>query len=405
MPWKVSSVLKQRVRFVTEWESQDWNLAELCRDYGITRSTGYKWLARYELSGIEALGDDSRAAHVHPNQTSDEVQEMILELREQHTRWGARKIRAKLKRGAGAGEYKVPAISTVGAILKQYGLTVARKKRPRAEPSVQPLAPAGKANALWCIDFKGWFRTADGKRCDPLTITDRYSRYLLRCQGVGAADTLHTRAVLEGAFQEYGLPERMRSDNGAPFGSNGRGGLTALAVWWMRLGIEPERIQPGRPQQNGSHERMHLTLGQETASPSAGSLRSQQQRFDAFRQEYNHERPHEGLEMSTPAEHYERSSRPYPRRLAEPTYPGWEVRAVGASGQFKFSVKDVFVSHALAGQSIGLTQLQSDQERYWRVYFMKYDLGVLDRKTSQIWAPADWGKLQAGRDRRMKERT
>jgi len=365
MPWKVSSVLKQRVRFVTEWESQDWSLAELCRDYGITRSTGYKWLARYEVRGIEALGDNSRAAHVHPNQTSDEVQEMILELREQHTRWGARKIRAKLKRGAGAGEYKVPAISTVGAILKQYGLTVGRKKRPRAEPSAQPLAPAGKANALWCIDFKGWFRTADGKRCDPLTITDRYSRYLLRCQGVGAADTLHTRAVLEGAFQEYRLPERMRSDNGAPFGSNGRGGLTALAVWWMRLGIEPERIQPGRPQQNGSHERMHLTLGQETASPAAGSLRSQQQRFDAFRQ----------------------------------------VRSVGASGQFKFSVKDVFVSHALAGQSIGLTQLQSDQERYWRVYFMKHDLGVLDRKTSQIWAPADWGTLQAGRNRRMKERT
>jgi transposase InsO family protein len=403
MPWRVSSVLKQRVRFVTEWESQDWSLAELCRDYGITRSTGYKWLARYELSGIEALGDQSRAAHVHSNQTSDEVQEMILELREKHTRWGARKIRAKLQQGAGAGEYRVPAISTVGAILKQYGLTVARKKRPRAEASAQPLAPAGKANALWCIDFKGWFRTGDGKRCDPLTITDRYSRYLLRCQGVGAADTLHTRAVLEGAFQEYGLPERMRSDNGAPFGSNGRGGLTALAVWWMRLGIQPERIQPGRPQQNGSHERMHLTLGQETASPSAGSLRSQQQRFDAFRQEYNYERPHEGLEMSTPAEHYQRSPRSYPRRLPEPTYPGCEVRSVGPSGQFKFWVKDVFVSHALAGQSIGLQALHSGQERYWRVHFMKYDLGVLDEKTSRIRTSAEWQRSQTDSESRSKK--
>lgn len=403
MPWEVSSVPKQRVRFVTEWESQDWSLAELCREYGITRRTGYKWLARYELSGIEALEDSSRAAHIHPNETSAEVQAMILELREQHTRWGARKIRAKLERGAGVGEYKVPAISTVGAILKQYGLTVARKKRPRAEPSAQPLAPAGKANALWCIDFKGWFRTGDGRRCDPLTITDRYSRYLLRCQGVGAADTLHTRAVLEGAFQEYGLPERMRSDNGAPFGSNGRGGLTALAVWWMRLGIQPERIQPGRPQQNGSHERMHLTLGQETASPSAGSLRSQQQRFDAFRQVYNHERPHEGLEMSTPAEHYQRSLRPYPRRLEEPTYPGCEVRSVGRSGQFKFWVKDVFVSHALAGQSIGLRALNANQERYWRVYFMQYDLGVLDQKTSRIWTPAEWEKYQVDNESRAKQ--
>ena len=403
MPWKVSGVMEERVRFVTEWESQDWSLAELCQDYGITRSTGYKWLGRYELSGLTALEDKSRAAHVHPNQTSEEVQEMILELRKKHTRWGARKIRAMLERGVGRGAYKVPATSTIGAILKQYGLTVARKKRPRAEPSPQPLAQAGKANALWCIDFKGWFRTGDGRRCDPLTITDRYSRYLLRCQGVGAADTIHARAVLEGAFQEYGLPERMRSDNGAPFGSNGRGGLTALAVWWMRLGIQPERIQPGRPQQNGSHERMHLTLKQETASPSAGSLRSQQQRFDAFRQEYNHERPHEGLAMSMPAEHYEPSTRPYPRRLPEPTYPGWEVRSVGRSGQFKFSVKDVFVSHALAGQSVGLQPLNSDQERYWRVYFMKYDLGVLDRKTSRIRTPAEWEKYQGDSESRTQE--
>jgi transposase InsO family protein len=403
MPWKVSGVREERVRFVTEWESQDWSLAELCQDYGITRSTGYKWLGRYELSDLAALEDKSRAAHVHPNQTSEEVQEMILELRKKHTRWGARKIRAMLERGVGRGKYKVPATSTIGAILKQYGLTVARKKRARAEPSPQPLAQAGKANALWCIDFKGWFRTGDGRRCDALTITDRYSRYLLRCQGVGAADTIHARAVLEGAFQEYGLPERMRSDNGAPFGSNGRGGLTALAVWWMRLGIQPERIQPGRPQQNGSHERMHLTLKQETASPSAGSLRSQQQRFDAFRQEYNHERPHEGLQMSMPAEHYEPSTRPYPRRLPEPTYPGWEVRWVGRSGQFKFSVKDVFVSHALAGQSVGLQPLNSDQERYWRVYFMKYDLGVLDRKTSRIQTPAE--KYQVGSQSRTRDRT
>jgi transposase InsO family protein len=391
MPWKVTDVLKERVRFVTDWESQDWNFAELCRDYGITRNTGYKWLNRYELNGWEALQDETRAAHRHPNQTSAEMEKAILELREKHTRWGARKIQAMLERRQEEAGYQVPATSTIGEILRQHGLTVERKKRARAEPSRQPLARAGTANALWCIDFKGWFRTGDGKRCDPLTITDGYSRYLLRCQAVRAADTLHTRAVLEGAFSEYGLPDRMRSDNGAPFGSNGRGGLTALSVWWMRLGIQPERIQPGQPQQNGSHERMHLTLAQETAKPPAESARGQQQRFDAFRQEYNHDRPHEGLRMSTPAEHYQPSLQPYPRRLPEPAYPfGWEVRSVGRSGQFKFSARDVFVSHALAGQSIGLQPLNQEQERYWRIHFMNHDLGVLDRSVPRIWTPAQW---------------
>lgn len=396
MPWEVTDVKKERAGFVSEWESQDWNMAELCRDYGITRTTGYKWVNRYEEEGLDGLGNKSRAPHRHPNQTSEEVEKAILQLREKHRRWGARKIRAMLERQA---DEPVPGTSTIGAILQQYGLTAGPKKRWRAEPSNQPLAEAGAANVVWCIDFKGWFRTRDGKRCDPLTLTDRYSRYLLRCQGVGAADTMHTRAVLEGAFSEYGLPERIRSDNGAPFGSNGRGGLTALAVWWMRLGIQPERIQPGKPQQNGSHERMHLTLKQETALPPAGSARSQQQRFDEFRQEYNHERPHEGLEMSTPAEHYQRSGRPYPRRLPEPEYPaGWEVRTVGRSGQFKLWSGEVFVSHALAGQSLGLQPLGAGEQRYWQVYFMSHDLGVLDRNIARIWTPAQWHKQQVDRD-------
>jgi transposase InsO family protein len=399
MPWKVSDVVKERWQFVLEWESQDWSLAELCWEYEITRATGYKWLNRYETKGGEALRDQRRAPHRHPNQTSEEMEKAILEVRAQHSRWGARKIQAVLKR---PGEQRqgspVPARSTIGAILKQHGLTVGRKKRLHAEPSPQPLAPAESANAVWCIDFKGWFRTGDGKRCDPLTITDGYSRYLLRCQGVGAADTVHTRAVMEGAFLEYGLPERIRSDNGAPFGSNGRGGLTSLAVWWMRLGIQPERIQPGKPQQNGSHERMHLTLKQETAQPPAGSLRSQQRRFDAFRQEYNDERPHEALQMSTPGQHYQPSSRSYPRRLPEPVYPAeWEVRWVGQSGQFKLWSTEVFASHALAGQSLGLHPLKPRQERYWKVYFMSYELGVLDVKERLIWAPAEWGKRAAVR--------
>jgi transposase InsO family protein len=400
MPWKVSDVEKERARFVTEWESEDWDLSELCRQYGISRSTGYKWIDRYEVCGVNGLKDQSRAPRSHPNQTSEEIEKAILELRERHTRWGARKIRAKLERQMGEGS-KTPATSTIGEILKQHGLTVARQKRARAEPSKQPLAPAGEANELWCIDYKGWFRTGDGKRCDPLTVTDRYSRYLVRCQGVGAADTIHTRAVLEGAFSEYGLPRRIRSDNGAPFGSNGLGGLTALAVWWIRLGIEPERIQPGKPQQNGSHERMHWTLKQETASPPAGSLRRQQECFDTFREEYNRERPHEALKMSTPAEHYQASERPYPRQLPEPEYAGCEVRLVYDGGNFRFGSKKVFVSHALAGEKIGLEPLRLDGERYWKVRFMKHELGVLDQSRSKLWTPTQWDKRQVeGKDDR-----
>jgi len=405
MPWKVTDVLRERVQFVTDWESEEWNLAELCRDYGITRNTGYKWLNRYEMSGWEALKDESRAAHRHPNQTSTEMERAILQLRARHTRWGAKKIRKVLEREQEKEDgNKVPSISTIGEILKQYGLTAERRKRACAEPSQQPLGKGARANALWCIDFKGWFRTGDGKRCDPLTITDGYSRYLLRCQVVSAADTIRTRAVTEGAFSEYGLPDRMRSDNGAPFGSNGRGGLTALSVWWMRLGIRPERIQPGKPQQNGSHERMHLTLKQETTKPAAESARGQQKLFDVFRQEYNHDRPHEGLQMSTPAD-YQPSLRQYPRRLPEPEYQtGWEVRSVGRSGQFKFLSGEVFISHALAGQNIGLQPLQPDQERYWKVHFMNCDLGVLDQNTTRIWTPAQWNKQQAISEQKTRDR-
>jgi len=359
MPWEVNDAVKQRWEFVKEWESEDWGFAELCREYGITRATGYKWVERYQMGGLGGLGDASRAPHRHPNQTSPATEKEIVEVRAKHPRWGARKIQAILQRQwADRAECQIPATSTIGAMLKQYGLTVGRSQRQRAEPSAQPLAEGSAANALWCVDCKGWFRTGDGKRCDPLTITDGYSRYLLRCQGVEAADTVHTQVVMEGAFLEYGLPERIRSDNGAPFGSNGRGGLTRLAVWWMRLGIQPERIQPGRPQQNGRHERMHLTLQQETAEPPAVSLRGQQQRFNTFLKEYNNERPHEALKMSTPSEYYQRSAREYPKRLPEATYPvGWEVRQVGKSGQFKLWTTEVFVSHALAGQQIGLHPL------------------------------------------------
>src|SRR5919197_2594328 len=291
MPWEDHGVMEERFRFVDEWNSDDWNLAELCRFYGVTRATGYKWIARYEGGGLEALRDQSRAPKHHPNAISAEMEDLVIALREKHPRWGAPKICARLARDQ--GKQCLPAESTIGAILRRNGLTVPRKRRHRSRAPTQPLARAGAPNSVWCADYKGWFRTADGTRIDPLTISDAYSRYLFRCQALKAADYAHSKPVFEAAFREYGLPERLRTDNGAPFGSNGESGLTGLTVWWIKLGIVPEHIAPGQPQQNGRHERMHRTLKQETASPPAANRRAQQERFDQFRLEYNEERPHE----------------------------------------------------------------------------------------------------------------
>jgi transposase InsO family protein len=282
-------------------------------------------------------------------------------------------------------ELKLPAESTIGAILHRNGLTVARKRRRGSRPASQPLAEAGAANTIWCADFKGWFRTADGTRIDPLTISDAYSRYLLRCQAVAAADYLHSKPVFEAAFREYGLPERIRTDNGAPFGSNGESGLTGLSVWFIKLGITPEHIQPGKPQQNGRHERMHRTLKQETASPPAGSRRAKQERFDRFREEYNQERPHQALKQQTPASYYEISDRVYPGRLRAAEYPeGWQVRCVSPGGQMRWSGQYVFVAHALEGERVGLEQIE---ESLWRVRFRSYEVGILDSKKLRIRRP------------------
>ena len=329
---------------------------------------------RYETAGLNGLQDRSRAPHRHPNEVTAETEELVLAMREKHPNWGAPKICARLKRDC--GDRRIPVESTIGAILKRNGLTVCRKRRRSARPRSEPLAHAGAPNAVWCADYKGWFRTSDGARIDPLTISDAYSRYLFRCQAVAAADGAHTKQVIEAAFREYGLPERIRTDNGAPFGSNGSSGLTGLTVWWIKLGIVPEHIAPGKPQQNGRHERMHLTLKQETASPPAASRRAQQERFDRFLREYNQERPHEALGQQTPESHYERSPRLYPGRPGEVEYPAdWQVRRVGPAGQMRWSGDYVFVTHALAGEPVGLEPIGEDR---WRVWFSFYEIGVLD---------------------------
>jgi len=390
MAWKEYGVWEQRSEFVHEWNSGDWNMAELCRFYGISRKTGYKWVERYEAGGLEGLLEKSRAPQYHPNEISEEMEEEVLALRGKHPLWGARKIRAWLEQAHPRGGM-IPVVSTIGSILRRNGLTVPRKRRHSARPNSEPLTHADGPNRVWCADFKGWFRTKDGQRIDPLTITDAYSRYLLKCQVVRAADAGHSKPVFEAAFREYGLPERIRTDNGAPFGSNGDSGLTRLSVWWIKLGILPERIEPGKPEQNGRHERMHRTLKEATASPPAATRRRQQESFDEFRREYNEQRPHEALGQVPPIQRYRCSAQRYPERVVKPEYPGeWETRRVADGGQFRWRSDRVFAAHALEGETIGLELIEDD---CWRVCFSFYELGILDRK-GKIWRSEEWEKRQ-----------
>jgi putative transposase len=270
-----------------------------------------------------------------------------------HRRWGARTLERWLRNKQ--ADVKWPSASTIGAILQQAGLTQPRGKKLWVAPTPGGLQTAGQSNDVWCADFKGYFHCQDGSRCDALTITDAYSRYLLRCQLVPAIDGHYTRAWFETAFREYGLPARLRTDNGTPFASVALAGLSELAVWWIKLGIQPERIQPGKPQQNGRHERMHRTLKECTAQPPAKNQRQQQQRFNAFRREYNEERPHQALEMETPGSRYNASPRAYPGRVKSPEYAGDRiVRTVGSCGRIRWSGERVFITKVLPNEPIGL---------------------------------------------------
>src|SRR5271165_7117234 len=374
MPWKVSGVVEKRKQFVAEYESEQWTMTELCRRYGITRPTGYAVLQRYAERGEAGLEEGSRAARWHPNQTAAEIEEQVLELRREHMRWGPRTLKARLQRLH--PEVSWPAASTIGSLLEREGLTRHRPKRRKVAPYTEPLAAATAPNRVWCADFKGWFRTQDGERIDPLTISDAHSRYLLRCQAVEATDTARVQAIFEAVFRECGMPEAIRSDNGPPFASRAIAGLSRLAVWWMKLGIVPERIEAGHPEQNGRHERMHRTLAEERATPPAANARAQQRAFDRFRQVFNEERPHQALAMRTPSSLYQPSPRAYPARVPEPEYgSALRVRRVDGSGHFSWKHQNVFASDTLAYERIGLLPLD---DRYYRVYFAAFPLARFD---------------------------
>jgi len=380
MPWKVSGVVDQRRRFIDDYKSEWWTMAELCRRYEISRETGYRRLERYRLEGEAGLQDRSRAPRRHPNQTAAGVEQQVLELRRRHPTWGARKLYAHAPQKDGKQAWPVP--STIGELLRREGLTIPRRKRRRAPPYTQPFEAVDGPNRVWCADFKGWFRTGDGERIDPLTMSDAYSRYLLRCQAVEKTDTERVRAIFEAAFREYGMPVALRTDNGAPFASRAIAGLSRLALYLMKLGIVPERIAPGHPEQNGRHERLHRTLKAETASPPAANRRAQQRAFDRFQREYNEARPHEALGQQTPASQYSASPRPYPARVPEPEYGrDLQVRRVRASGEFSWQGKDVFLSETLIGERVGL---QPMDDRYWLVQFAAFPIACFDSQQLRI---------------------
>ncbi len=372
--------MEEKLRFVFEYEQRQRSMTELCASYEISRETGYVWLRRYRAMGVSGLVERSRAALRHPNQTAAEIEEMVLELREAHMSWGARKLKRVLERDEPGRRW--PAASTIGELLKQEGLIVGRKKRRRTTPYSEPLAHADGPNRVWCADFKGWFRTGDGKRIDPLTISDAHSRYLLKCQAVAKTDTARVQAIFEAAFREYGLPEAIRTDNGAPFASSALAGLSRLAVWWMKLGIVPERIAAGHPEQNGRHERMHRTLKQEVAQPPAANWREQQRVMEKFRCEYNQVRPHEALGMQTPAAVYETSPRSFPARVPEPEYPDdMLVRQVRHQGEFRWNKQGVFLSEVLWGEPVGLL---AEDDRFYTIYFTRFPIARFDSRQLRV---------------------
>ncbi len=313
--------MKERVKFVLEWEKR-WdkgkgllNFAELCREFGISRQVGYGWIRRYREGDVHALEDRSRRPKTMPTKVGDELEELIVAARKTHPTWGPKKLRAWLMHHR--PQLVLPAQSTIGEILRRRGLSHSRRRRRRASKGLmQPFAKVTGPNARWCVDFKEHFRTLDGRKCYPLTIIDAFSRFFLRCEGVEDPDGREVERIFDGAFQEFGLPAAIRSDNGPPFASVGAGGLTKLSVWWLRLGIRVERIEPGKPQQNGRLERLHRTLKAETTKPPRQHLRAQQRAFDVFRAQYNEERPHEALAQQTPASCFALSPRRYPRPLA-----------------------------------------------------------------------------------------
>jgi len=376
MSWEATQLEHLRMEFVLIAREPTVSLSEAVRQFGISRKTGYKWLKRYRECGLYGLSDRSRRPHRSPLAVSGEVVMALVRLRQAHPYWGPGKLQKLLLReGFRPGE--IPSPSTIGRILQRTGLSEARGRgRPRRYAPACPPGRAGEPNEVWTVDFKGWWRCKNSERCEPLTIRDLFSRYLLCVRPLRTRKTEAVQAVFTELFERYGLPERIRSDNGAPFASlTGLQGLTRLSAWWLSLGIEPERIEPGHPEQNGGHERMHGDIAREIESNPSPTLEEETERLERWRIEYNVRRPHEALGMKTPGECYRRS-----RRRVEETKPyaypeGFEERSVNKDGYISLEGRKVYVSEALVRRRVGLERLE---DKRWRVWFCDLELGEID---------------------------
>ena len=378
MVWRETGIMDERLRFVVDCLAGEETMSALCAGYGISRKCGYKWLGRYREFGPEGLHDRPRAPLNHGRATPWDVVERIVAMKEVHPLWGPKKIMARLKRAEPCCGW--PAVSTAGEILKRHGL-VGRKRRRWKAAGNGPWPEASEPNAVWTGDHKGWFRTRDGWRCEPLTVMDASSRYLLALEATGSTADAEAWPVFERLFEEHGLPDRFRSDNGPPFASPGVTGLTPLAARFIKLGITLERIAPGKPQQNGRHERFHLTMLPMAKEPAADRT-AQGQAFEAFRRSYNEERPHEALAMDTPAQHYRPSRRAMPRTPPEPDYPDEAaVRRVRHNGEIKWNGGFVYVSQTLAGEAVAAAETEDGQ---WELSFHAHPLGIIDTRRMKL---------------------
>lgn len=388
MPWSETSPMDQRIQFIADYLRETLSVTELCQLYGVSRKTAYKWIDRYLRLGPAGLEQRSRRPRHSPNETEPEIVAAFLEARRRHPSWGGKKLLTIVHKRH--PRWDLPGRSTVCDILSRHGMVPKSRHRRRighpGKPSSSILAP----NDVWSADFKGQFKTGDGIYCYPLTVTDGFSRYLLGCQALYSTAVAGAKPVFSRLFQEYGLPKRIRTDNGVPFATNTLARLSALSAWWIRLGVLPELIEPGKPQQNGRHERMHKTLKAEATRPAGGSLAAQQRKFNRFRTEYNQERPHEALEQQTPASAYERSSRQMPTKLPPLVYPDrFEIRYVSANGGIRWNSDWINVSTVCAGEYVGLEEID---DGIWNVYFGPLKLGRLHERHMRI--EDEYGRLK-----------
>ena len=380
MTWEGVTKMDQRVRFISEYLESYFSVAEICRQFNISRKTGYKWLGRYEAYGPLGLADRSRKPKSCPHETESRIIESIKYHRGKHPTWGPKKILALLEKRH--PDWDNPAISTIAGILNREGLITEGKRKIRRKHPGCPTTVATEPNQIWTTDYKGEFKMLNGQYCYPLTVADMCSRYLLGCEGHKAISLKKSKECFTRLFEEYGLPDRIRSDNGVPFASNAIARLSSLSVWWIKLGIYPELIEPGEPQQNGKHERMHRTLKKEATIPPEKNMTAQQKRFNTFQQEYNEIRPHEALDMKTPAELYTNSKREMPRKLEHWDYPyHFKVRRVSRNGAIRWQSKSVTVTHTLIEEYIGFEEID---DGVYNVYYCDYLIGRFFEEINKI---------------------